>query len=161
MKSAAGFTLIELVSILILLGILSSYVVSRWAANSELVLPNNASLLASHVRHIQNLSGYWQQPLRLNINSNGYWVSCVNASTVSPCNSNPVIDPATGQAFNVVLSGGIGLSGSALDFDTQGRPVSAGSLISSAPAANYTLSVAGSSAVVSVAPITGFVTVTL
>lgn len=161
MKSAAGFTLVELITIIILLGILSSYAFSRWSANSELVLPNTANLLAGHIRHIQNLSNYWQQPLRLNINGNGYWVSCINASTVSPCNSSPILDPATNQGFNVVLSSGISLSGSTLDFDTQGRPVASGALIGSTPAATYTLSVGGSSAVVSVAPITGFTTVTL
>jgi prepilin-type N-terminal cleavage/methylation domain-containing protein len=156
-KDCSGFTLIETIVVLILVGVLAVNIVIHWPADDELKLPAQADLMASHIRHLQSLAMYWGQPLRLSVSSGSYSVSCVTTSASSPCNNSPVIDPVTGQAFSTTLESGITLSGSATtDFDSLGRPVSSGSLISAAR--TFTLS-AGTSATVTLNPLTGFVSV--
>ena len=162
-KDCSGFTLIETLTVLILLGVLAVNVVVHWPADDELKLPAQADLMASHIRHLQSLAMYWGQPLRLTISNGSYSVSCVSTTAGSPCNgSNPVIDPVTGQAFSTTLESGITLkevSGlTTTGFDTLGRPVSGGSLISTTPARTFTLS-AGTDATVTLSPLTGFVSV--
>ena len=155
-KDCSGFTLIETVVVLVLLGILAVNVVIRWPADNELKLPAQADLLATHLRHIQSLALYWGQPLRLAIGSGSYSVACVTASATSPCNNSPVIDPATGESFSTTLENGISLAGTATtDFDSLGRPVSGGSLITGAR--SFTLSAGTPTWTVTLSPLTGFV----
>ena len=155
-KDCSGFTLIETVIVVILLGVLAVNMAIHWPADDELKLPAQAELMASHIRHLQALALYWGQPLRLSISSGSYSVSCVTASASPPCNNSPVIDPANGQAFSTTLESGITLSGSNTDFDSLGRPVSGSSLNSAAR--TFTLS-AGTNATVNLSPLTGFVSV--
>jgi MSHA pilin protein MshC len=155
-KDSSGFTLVELVIVIVLVSILTAYAVVKWPSDSELKLPAQASLLANHIRHTQALAMHWGQPLRLTINAGGYSVSCVTASASAPCNNSPVIDPVTNQAFSVSPESGISLSGANVDFDTLGRPVSGGAIISSTPARTFTLSADGVSQAVVLEPLTGF-----
>ncbi len=155
-KDTSGFTLIELVIVIVLVSILSAYAVVKWPSDSELKLPAQASLLANHIRHIQALAMHWGQPLRLIVGAGGYSVSCVTASASAPCNNNPVIDPVTNQSFSISLESGISLGGADVDFDTLGRPVSGSNIITSTPARTFTLSADGVSQVVVLEPLTGF-----
>lgn len=155
-KECSGFTLVELVIVIVLVSLLTTYAVVKWPTNNELKLPAQANLLASHIRHTQALAMHWGQALRLTISSGGYSVSCVNPSVNPPCNNTPVIDPVTNQAFNIALESGISLTGANTDFDTLGRPVSGGSILTSAPACTFTLSADGASQTVIVEPLTGF-----
>jgi MSHA pilin protein MshC len=150
-----GFTLIELVMVLVLTGILASYAVVRFPAQNELVLHSQTALLLTHLRHTQALAVHWAQPLRFTLSSGGYTVVCINSSTTSPCNNNPVLDPVTGLAFIVSVEAGISLSGAtSIEFDSLGRPVSGGSLISTS--SQITLTSGGVSRVVSISPVTGY-----
>ena len=155
-KDSRGFTLVELVIVIVLASILAAYAVVKWPSDSELKLPAQASLLASHIRHTQALAMHWGQPLRLTISSGAYSVSCVTASASPPCDSTPVIDPVTNQSFSVALETGISLAGANTDFDTLGRPVSGGSLLTTTPARTFTLSADGGSHAVVLEPLTGF-----
>lgn len=156
-KAHHGFTLIELVTVITLVSILSVYAVVKWPADNELKLPAQAAVFVAHLRHVQALAMHWGQPLRLTISANAYSVSCVTASANPPCNSDPVIDPVSGQPFNISLEGGISLSGTPItDFDTMGRPVAAGSLLTASPARTFSFSANGVSQTVSLSPLTGF-----
>lgn len=154
-----GFTLIELVMVLMLVGILSTYAVVRIPAQNELVLHSQTALLLTHLRHAQSLSLSWGQPLRFTLSSSGYSVSCVNFPIASPCDVNPVLDPVTGSAFTVNVEPGISLSlipvgTTTIEFDSLGRPVASGSLISTI--SQITLTSDGVSRVISVYPVTGY-----
>lgn len=155
-KECSGFTLIELVIVIILASVLSAYAVVKWPSDAQIKLPAQAGLMVTHLHHIQSLALHWGQPLRLSINSGGYSVSCVIAGA-APCDSSPVIDPVTQAPFTVSLESGISLAGAAMDFDALGRPVSGGSLISSSPARSFILSADGVTQTVAVQPLTGFV----
>ena len=156
-KDCSGFTLVELVIVIVLVSVLTAYAAVKWPSNSELKLPAQANLFAAHIRHVQALAMHWGQPLRLTITSGGYSVSCVTSSATPPCNNSPVIDPVTNQAFSISLEDGISLSGTATtDFDTLGRPVSAGAIITASPARSFTLTADGVGKVIQLNALTGF-----
>lgn len=152
-QRAKGFTLIELIMVMVMLGILTAVAATRWNS-TDATAPSQADLLARNIRHMQILAMSWGQPLQLSVTSSTtYAVSCVTSSATSPCNASPVIDPASGLAFSVALVNDVTLAGAAATIDSLGRPVpvTAGT--------TYTLNAGASTWTVSVAPLTGFTTV--
>ena len=140
-KRQAGFTLVELIIVIVALGVLTAYAVMKSVPAAELTLPSQAQTLASNIRHAQTLAYTTGRSLRLTITTgaNGtYSVSCVTAGTCT-------------QAFSVTLQKDVVLGGtSTVDFSTLGQP---------SGAASYTLSSGGATETVSVAALTGLVTV--
>lgn len=149
----AGFTLIELIMVIVVLGIVSTYAVMRSGTPTEVTLPSQAETMASNIRHVQTLATTWGRSLRISVatGANGsYSVSCVTVGA-SPCNTSPVINPATGGTFSVSLQKNVVLGGTAtLDFNSLGQPTTA---------ASYSLSSGSSTKTVSVAALSGYVTV--
>ena len=155
-----GFTFVELIIVLVVVGILSVVAAVGSVSTADVTLPSQAQKLASDIRHTQTLATTWGRSLRLSVSgcpsSGTYCVSCVTLTAgVPPCDTSPVIDPATGSSFNVSLQKGVALTGTPtpqLDFNSLGQPTQP-----AAPAgASYTL---GGAVTVTVAPLTGFVTV--
>ena len=153
----AGFTLLELVVVLVLAAILSAYASVRWTSSAEATTGYQADRLARDIRHVQALAMNWGQPLRLNISAGAYSVTCINGSGAPPCvNAGDIVrDPAANQPYSVNLDYGVSLTGSDITFDTLGRPLNGGSLLSIA----RTLTLTGGNRSWSVVtqPITGFV----
>ena len=153
--SHAGFTVIELIMVMALLGILSAYAVMRNVSPAEVTLPSQAQKMASDIRHAQTLASTWGRRLRISTDSASYSVTCTS-SVVAPCpaaTTTPVTDPATGAGFSVSLQKGavfVNPTTATLDIDSLGQPLSA---------ATFTLS-AGSTETIAVTALTGFVTVT-
>lgn len=136
----AGFTLVELVIVIVVLGILSVYAVIKSVSLAEVTLPSQAQKLASDIRHAQTLAYTLGKRMRLTITAgtNGtYGVTCVTP----PCNTD----------FSVTLQKDVVLAGTptTLDFTSLGQP---------SASASYTLT-SGSTVTVSVAALTGLVTV--
>ena len=158
----AGFTLLELVAVILVLGVLAVFAAVRWQAIDTYTSTTQADQLARDIRHAQTLAISWGLPLRVSVNAGGtaYSVVCVNGTTVAPCVAagNIVVDPVTSQPYTVTLPAGVTLApvASNTDFDNFGRPVAAGVLMSANPARTFTLSGGGNTATVVVAPITGF-----
>lgn len=153
---AKGFTLIELVMVMVMLGVLAAVAASRWSA-TDATVGYQADLLARNIRHMQILAMSWGQSLRLSVASPTYSVSCASGSVVAPCNgASAIIDPATGKAFTETLSNGVTLAGAATDIDSLGRPASGGLLTVNRV---YTLTAGAQTWSVTVSPITGFVAV--
>jgi len=152
----SGFTLVELVVIIVVLGIMSVYATMKSVSPAVFTLPSQAEKLASDIRHMQTLATTWGRSLRLSATAgaNGvYSVKCV-VSGASPCNTypNPVIDPATGTSFSVAVQKDVVLAGPiTLDFNSLGQP---------SAAASYCLTSGGSTENVGVAALTGLVAVT-
>lgn len=124
-----GFTLIELVVVVVILGILSIFPIMKRAPLAELTLPSQAQKLASDIRHAQVLATTWGKNLQLNFTAgaNGaYSLSCVSKETSPPCNVSPVIDPATGTNFVTKLQKDIILAGtSTVSLNSMGQPSTA------------------------------------
>jgi len=154
-RFSAGFTLVEMVVVMLLAAILVAVTATRWDA-TDATAPSQADLLARNLRHMQMLAMSWGQSLRLTAAGGSYSVACVTVG-VAPCNASPVIDPASGQAFLVTLSNNVTLSGGPISIDSLGRPVSGSTPITTN--ITYTLTASASTWSVMVRPITGFVTV--
>lgn len=154
----SGFTLVELVIVMVLIGILSTTVVTSINAQAQHSVTTQADTLRRNLSHIQLLAISQSTRLRLTVASNGASYT-VSACTTPSCSTTTAFtDPATGLNFSVALTNGVTLSpaGNTLDFDSLGRPQSGGSLISANPARTYTLCGSGRNVTVSVLPITGF-----
>lgn len=145
--ATAGFTLTEVIVVLIVAGILAAYAVPRFSSPAAMTVPQQADTLIRDLRHAQQLALAWNRSLRFTTVANGYNVVCVTAGT-APCNVTPVIDPARAGAFQANTVNGIGLSAATIDFDTLGRPNAAAAI---------TVSGGGASKTVNVAAISGFV----
>ena len=148
-KAQSGFTLIELITMLILIGILSGLLVTRGSPTAA-TLNAQADELARTLRHAQSLSLAQGRSLTLSVPDSTSYAISDGAGTVT--------DPqGVVQAYTLV--NGVTLTGNDLDFDSLGRPIDASdNLIDTAR--TWTLSVGGSTASVSVEPLTGFVSVT-
>lgn len=155
-KRQPGFTLVELVIVIVLLAVVAVIAATRSLSSAETTLPAQAERLARDIRHAQMLAATWGKSLTLNVTSgvNGsYSVSCTVAGA-APCNISPVTDPATGRPFTVTLEKNVTLTitlgPASVTIDSLGRP---------SAAVTYTLSVGDVSKTVAVQAITGFVTV--
>jgi Tfp pilus assembly protein FimT len=165
-RRADGYTLFELVMVIVIIGFMSATVAVGISAQANRATINDADTLRKNLAHVQALGLGWGARLRVTSSSSGYSVTCRTALSRSPCNAvgDTATDPATGTSFSVTLSSGVSLSQSGgttnttLDFDSMGRPTGTTNLLSTNT--TYTVSSSGRTVTMVVAPITGFVTTT-
>lgn len=143
-----GFTLLELISVLLILGIVSSGVILRYAPGDQ-SLPAQADLFARTLRHTQAMAMTRGVALTLNTRSSSRYVISDGAV---------IIRDSANQLQNFVLENGVTLSTGNLRFDSLGRPLAGADLMSVAQ--SWTLRGESAKVTVQVQPLTGFVTVT-
>jgi prepilin-type N-terminal cleavage/methylation domain-containing protein len=146
--SQQGFTLIELVAVLVLLATLAGTLYTRSLSDAPRA-GAEAAQLARALRHAQALALGQGRSLTLDIQSASAYVISDGVSAIR--------DPQ-GETQAFALDTGIALAGNDIQFDGLGRPVSGGNLI--AAAQSWILSGSGTSFTVSVQPLTGSVAVT-
>lgn len=149
-----GFTLLELVLVLTILGVIAVYAAPRIVSAPELTLPASASQLAGSIRYAQALSMSSGQRYRVNFTATGYQISDMGgAPIVQPVTASTAatsVSPATLAGFNPPLTGGY------VAFDTRGVPyVDATTPL--AGTATITITLGSEAATVSIAPETGSV----
>ena len=159
-----GFTLVELVVVLLLIAILAFVALPRLSQNT-IELSSQAEQVATDVRYAQTLSMTRGAALGsqgrycIFFTATGYQYRNNGNSYATPC-TVAVNHPATGSSAAIVLSGTAvstaNLTGNYLEFDTKGQPASF-----AAPASNatITLSATGGPRTVVVSPVTGMATV--
>ncbi|WJW75531.1 type II secretion system protein [Thiohalobacter sp. IOR34] len=144
----SGFTLVELVMVVLITGVLGAVAASHWSFGDSSVQAQ-ARQVARDLRHAQILAMARGATLTFESLGTGYRLT-EGGSTLT--------DPATQQPFSINLEDGVTLSSGSIDLDAWGRPVAAGSLLASA--VSFTLSGTSRSASISIEPVSGFVTVT-
>lgn len=160
MHQQRGFTLVELVMIIIITSILAAYAVNRFGSAGGATGSTEAAHFARDLRHAQMLAITLRRQLCVNAAGSTYSVRDT-AGSPPTCNGSAMTDPSTGRAFSVTLENGASFTtvpGTVLRFDSLGRPSTG-----TAPAASnstYVLSSGGSSWSIVVQQVTGLVTVT-
>lgn len=145
-----GFSLIELLLVLVILGTLSAYALPRWEP-ADTTLAAQAERLARDLRHAQALAMSQGRSLRFELQPpSGYRVTDSSGTTVT--------DPADQQPFLATLDNGVTLGGSDTEFDSLGRPVNGGALL--ATDRSFTLTGNAASTTVTLSAVTGFVAIT-
>lgn len=146
--NSRGFTLIELVIVLAMLSILAAFALPRMATTDTTVAAQ-ADRLARDLRHAQAMAMNQGRTLSFDIQAPASYRVANSGSTIT--------DPATMESFQITLDNGVTLTGTDTDFDSLGRPASAGTLIS-APRV-FTVSGTSRTATVTLSAVTGFVSV--
>lgn len=150
----AGFTLIEFVVVLILIGILAATFVARSSNKGALTFTGQAQQLASDIRYVQTLSMTRGQRHCLNLTGTGY------SMTTSNCSTSAGVEHPAGATFPVTLDG-VALSwsnlpGNLVTFTGKGEPYTdATAATALASNAVITLGGEGGPVYVCVSPVTG------
>ncbi len=146
--SCRGFTLFEVVLVLVLIGIISVAVIPSWNS-AQVNLNRQSDLLARNLRHAQAVAIHRATPLTIDLSAAAYSVK----DGVSV-----ITDPATGDPFTVTLENGVTFSSfTDFDLDSLGRPSNGVSLLSTDT--TQTMNGGSRSRVITITPVTGSVSV--
>ena len=153
-RRIAGFSLFELVLVLIVVGVLAVYAMPRLTDAPEVTLSAVGARLAANIRYAQSLAMSRGQRHRVAFTATSYQLAGAGgAAIVQPltASSAPIsVAPATLGGYDPPLAGGY------IEFDTRGRPyVDATTPL--AGSATITITSGSASATVTVFPETGHV----
>jgi len=121
MKTDSGFTLIEIVVVLIVMSIITAFAIGRGFTN----MPNlsvQADVIKSHLRHTQaramNSNTFWG--IRTDAGGDSYWMFRCDSSV---CNNTDIVRLPGENANTVDLAtAGISLESGTYSFDGRGIP---------------------------------------
>lgn len=150
-QCVAGFTLIELALVLVIMGILSAYGVPKLLSSTSMTLSAQADLMASDLRRVQWMATTGNLSLCVAVTSSQYSAHLFTTT----CNvGTPITDPLTRSPFVVVLPTRNSLtdtvSSSPLYFNSLGQPSRQGAFRLASLDTSSTVTV-------NVTPVTGFV----
>lgn len=149
-----GFTLIEMVMVLILIGVLAVVFVPRAPSKGSLTFAGQAQQLASDIRYVQALSMTRGQRYCMNFIGTGY------SMTTSNCSTSVGVEHPAGAVFPITLDGvtlsWTNLPGNLVTFTGKGEPYTDGAATTAlATNAVITLNGDGGPGYVCVTPATG------
>ncbi len=146
----SGFTLIEVVAVLLVLGILAAVVVSR-AVSSDNELLAARDVVRAHLRYAQERAMNSNAAWSIQFTGTTYTLYRGNTAQTLPGEDNAAVNPGVGISWS-------GDAGGIFSFDGWGRPcsdASASTLLASGR--TITLTGTSASAVITVTPNTGFI----
>lgn len=117
-RGVRGFTLAELVVVILILGILAVVAVPRLATTSDFEVQGTFDQVLSTVRYAQKAAVASRSTVRVTFSANAVSV-CYDSG--GACGA-AVTDPATGGALQSAGSSTVSLSGTTFTYDGLGRP---------------------------------------
>lgn len=118
-----GFTLVELVLVLLIAGVLATVAVPRLIDRSAFQTRGAAAEVRTALRYAQKLAMAKNREVCVATAANGLTLSFNPTTTAGMACSQAVIRPGEGNPYTVTLPAGIALTaGVAFRFDGQGRP---------------------------------------
>jgi prepilin-type N-terminal cleavage/methylation domain-containing protein len=143
-KSNQGFTLIEAIAVLIILGILGVVIASRVSSTSTYSVKSQAEVLKSHIRYAQTMAMSTGIIWGINIpDSKQYFLFRGTVAT-------PVILPGADSNPVVLEANGPSLSTGTVRFDGKGSPV-----VGYTP--SFTVTMGGETETINITQNTGFI----
>ena len=152
-----GFTLVEIVLVIVILGALGSTVAVRFSGFPDSQFPMRVDIFGSQIQHVQSTAISWNKNLVITLNATGFSVSCKTAEAVSPCDRSPVLDPMTRKPFVHTVEGISNITGSSFEFDSWGRPLDPATSTFLSAEQVFTLTAGSVTEKVVIKPVTGFV----
>ncbi|ACL06503.1 conserved hypothetical protein [Desulfatibacillum aliphaticivorans] len=114
--SQHGFTLLEVVSVLLIIGILSAVVITRASMSLDVTMVAEAEALKAQLRYAQRRAMTSGDPWGINISGNSYSMFYYDG------NRNTVSMPGATDTSRNLGSLGISVTGAIVSFDSWGRP---------------------------------------
>lgn len=152
---AAGFSLIELVMVLVIVGVVAAYAVPKFSSPAAATVSHQADRLLRDARHAQQLATAWRKRLRVVADGTSIYIVACATETTAPCNATlggPVTDPATGQPFRVTTQNGITVAAATAEFTSLGRATATTNFVLTGGAVIATVTVNATSGFVSASP---------
>lgn len=124
-----GFTLIELVVVILLMAILMLTAAPRFFARNDFEGPAYAQELASAARYAQKLAVATGCTVQLTVTATSYSLLQPAIADCTGGFTRPALHPATGTDFSGTAPTGVTVAGTlgALSFNSRGMPSAAGS----------------------------------
>jgi len=123
-KNPKGFTLIEAIAVLIVLGILSAVIASRNISTAEVNIKSQTEVLKSHIRYAQFRAMNMTSTTPLTCKAPfGMVMSGDNYFMFSDCvTTSKVVLPGAESSVSVTLPIGMTVDSATFSFDNWGRP---------------------------------------
>lgn len=151
-----GFTLVELVMVIVLLGILSAYAVPRMVGPSVFSARGFHDGTLAYLRYAQKVAIAQRRTVCVSFSASSVTLNIASASASIDCSSAGTISGPTGNSPAVLAAGsGVTFSSTPVDFnfDGLGQPITA----AGASQATQTLQVGGVTNTITVETATGYV----
>lgn len=159
MRSQAGFTLAELVAVMVVMGILAVFAVPRMLDLNQFSARGTRDFVGAALRYAQKSAIAMRRNVCVNVGATQLTLTHATAAGANqPCSANELPNPGNGHAYsdssNALPSGAQVSTPTSLIFDAQGRPLSApGTPRTTA----LTISVTGNATPLTIEPETGVV----
>ncbi|WP_170285796.1 pilus assembly FimT family protein [Propionivibrio limicola] len=105
-----GFTLVELIVILVLVGILSVAIIPRFADRQTFDTRGAFDEVSSSLRFARQQAVAQRRQVCVAVTSGGLGVTQASSPPPAACDGRAVVDPATGAALSVAMPDGVSLA---------------------------------------------------